>query len=214
MAENLGKRPSKGILKTSSSFDNQEAPSRATKETKWDEMNIIATLHPADKDYGHMKIEEPKTPYNFEGVQHEDDHLDSSAVASKLAKNTKPKIFEESSEEEEDEETPEEKEKRKAFEAKRKCHYREWEAVQLARKKLLEEDEDEDEDEDISNEREQEEAETEKEDKSEGLMESNNKQEDRNHETQNKKNCNAKFKQTGASHKNGCCACVKKKFKK
>ncbi|XP_033210765.1 protein phosphatase inhibitor 2 [Belonocnema kinseyi] len=144
MAENLGKRPSKGILKTSSSFDNQEAP-RANKETKWDEMNIIATLHPAEKDYGHMKIDEPKTPYNYEGVNdHEIDQLDSSAVASKLEKGSKPKIFDESSDEE-DEETPEEKEKRKAFEAKRKGHYREWEAVQLARKKLLEEDEEEDE---------------------------------------------------------------------
>ena len=39
-------------------------------------------------------------------------------------------------------------EKRKAFEAKRKGHYREWEAVQLARKKLLEEGDEEDEDED------------------------------------------------------------------
>lgn len=40
-------------------------------------------------------------------------------------------------------------EKRKAFEAKRKGHYREWEAVQLARKKLLEEDEDEEDEDEL-----------------------------------------------------------------
>lgn len=38
-------------------------------------------------------------------------------------------------------------EKRKAFEAKRKRHYQEWQVVQMARKQLLEQDE-EDEDED------------------------------------------------------------------
>ncbi|XP_066594432.1 protein phosphatase inhibitor 2-like [Prorops nasuta] len=148
MAENLAKRPSKGILKTSSSFDSQDAP-RPSKETKWDEMNIIATLHPPEKDYGHMKIDEPKTPYNYEGLENDVDYspVDAAVIASKLAENSKPKIFEESSDEE-DEETPEEREKRKAFEAKRKGHYREWHAVQLARRQMFMQEEDEDEEDD------------------------------------------------------------------
>lgn len=52
-------------------------------------------------------------------------------------------------------------ERRKAFETKRKGHYREWEAVQLARKKLLEEDEDVDEDEEKNIEKDEEDSERE-----------------------------------------------------
>ena len=70
------KSPKKGILKKhdDASFDRQtsfNSDSRRgssagqEKPLRWDEMNILQTYHPVDKDYGHMKIEEPKTPYNY-----------------------------------------------------------------------------------------------------------------------------------------------------
>jgi len=154
--ENLQKRPSKGILKTSSSFEAPDAPQKKgkmckSKATKWDEMNIIATLHPPDKDYGHMKVEEPKTPY--ERVMPEEDEvdgLDAQLLADKIrlscSQPRKCSIPTESSSEGEEDETPEQRAQRKAFETKRKAHYNEFLAAKMARKYIKDEEEEEDED--------------------------------------------------------------------
>ncbi|CAD7081900.1 unnamed protein product [Hermetia illucens] len=141
------KKPCKGILKTSSSFDKHSAAASRRKSAKFDELNVLQTYHPPDKDYGHMKIEEPKTPYNYEDPDLNNvDQLDADLLAEKLrvAADSRTSSNEDSSEDEE--ETEEQRARRLEFERRRKAHYNEFEAVKLARK-LIEEEDDEDEDE-------------------------------------------------------------------
>ncbi|XP_076472020.1 protein phosphatase inhibitor 2-like [Babylonia areolata] len=165
MASEQGKRPSKGILKHTSSLDKG-----GKREVEWDEMNILATHHPPDKDYGFMKIDEPPTPYNKEDTDDDasssdvgerrssscglkEPPLDASQLADRLLaaghSGKAVDLEEDSSSSESENETPEERAKRKSFELKRKLHYNEFAAVQLAKKLMEEEDDDDDDDDNV-----------------------------------------------------------------
>lgn len=135
------KKPCKGILKPSSSFDKHTVAGNR-KSAKFDEINVLQTYHPPDKDYGHMKIEEPKTPYRVaEGDEDSIDQLDCELLAKKLEDC---RSYELSSSDEE-EVTPEQIAKRNEFEKRRKMHYNEFDAVRRARQLIEEEDDDDDE---------------------------------------------------------------------
>jgi len=148
MAEHLTKVPKRGILKQSTSFEQREE--KCTKEPHFDESNIQATLHPPDKDYGFMKIEEPKTPFEaYESDAEDHEALDANLLAARIAaegnKGPRPRRVSEPSADPEDLAllSPDEREKRRSFEAKRKKHYNEFMAVKMARQ-LMNEDEDDD----------------------------------------------------------------------
>lgn len=56
-------------------------------------MNIIATYHPVDKDYGHMKIEEPKTPYAPNDIIDEEVVTDPTTNATGIDPNALTQRF-------------------------------------------------------------------------------------------------------------------------
>lgn len=158
--ENLNKRPSKGILKFSR--DN----SVEKDQIKWDEDNIKDTLHPEDKDYGLMKIEEPPTPYCYSPRGESSDDEDAQNKTKDLLERVSRRIkeppvtienveglFDESDldaiEKYDDDasDSPSTSQlsgsKNSDFELKRKRHYNEFHAVKLA-KKLMQKELDED----------------------------------------------------------------------
>jgi protein phosphatase inhibitor 2 len=133
--ENLHKQPAKSILKKTSHVDppnlkDFESGGGEPRGARFDEMNILATLHPADKDYGHMKIDEPKTPYSGYSDA-EEEHLAknpavglSESVKEQLSKKRNSVSITDNEDSDDEELTEEEKQKQEEFEKKRKMHYK------------------------------------------------------------------------------------------
>lgn len=136
----------KGILKGSGSTGVRTSIQRnSLQRAKFDELNVLATFHPADKDYGHMIIDEPKTPFVFEDDLTHD--IDPEALMEKLrlAAQSETPAFgmeDDSDDSSDDEDYPEsidEKVHRIDFERRRKLHYKEFMSVPLARRLIAEE---------------------------------------------------------------------------
>ncbi|XP_043830596.1 protein phosphatase inhibitor 2-like [Dromiciops gliroides] len=166
-ASTTSHRPIKGILKKKGSADSavlsaaelagSPGPSSGVragagsgeelskKSQKWDEMSILATYRPANKDSGFMNINDPNVPYHSTMGDAEDESISDSEIpqtkapeflAQRLAvaQGREPKFlvrWGESSEDEED--------LRRQFELKRKLHYSEGLNIKLARQLISQE---------------------------------------------------------------------------
>jgi len=121
----------RGILKNAT-FQSQHRNSEP-KEASFDEMNVLATYHPPGKDYGLMKIDEPKTPYHYNSEASQP--VDPEALARKLAgAGPSQKKFISSSDSFSDMQmTAEERKHAKSFEDHRKQHYNMKEQLRMGK---------------------------------------------------------------------------------
>lgn len=109
----------------------------APKDFQFDEQNVLETFHPEGKDYGHMKIDEAKTPYHDPSNPVQSAALSETDLISRLEQAAPPREMQDYDSDENL--SPKDQKKKKDFKSKRSQHYNMAAAMKKARK-LMEED--------------------------------------------------------------------------
>ncbi|KAL3314439.1 hypothetical protein Ciccas_006936, partial [Cichlidogyrus casuarinus] len=122
--------------KSNKSILRKESDAKKPNKFRFDEENIRETYHPPGKTYGHMKIDEPNTPYErSDSNLEEQTSVNPADLFNRLQQSSEP----------------EEIKHRKQFEDHRKMHYNEFQQVQEYLKNHAADEDDDEDDEDGSN---------------------------------------------------------------